>query len=221
MNEKKKIDKKGIFASVLIAASVILLFLVGIYAIQSRAAENTKKEVTEVVSAKKEEMVQELEEVSEYLTQVKETVSQNHSSLEIILNENFEKQLNETSENILQIEKQLETYIKKYASDHTNVTEGLSQIVEQLKISRIQLEDTRNVLLEKLSEAEGNAVQRQEKTEEAIRDMKERILHIQKQMEDCKTNEFIILECLHRSSKSGREWQRFCCSSRRNQETCR
>lgn len=184
MNEKKKIDKKGIFASVLIAASVILLFLVGIYAIQSRAAENTKKEVTEVVSAKKEEMVQELEEVSEYLTQVKETVSQNHSSLEIILNENFEKQLNETSENILQIEKQLETYIKKYASDHTNVTEGLSQIVEQLKISRIQLEDTRNVLLEKLSEAEGNAVQRQEKTEEAIRDMKERILHIQKQMED-------------------------------------
>lgn len=184
MNEKKKIDKKGIFASVLIAASVILLFLVGIYAIQSRAAENTKKEMTEVVSAKKEEMVQELEEVSEYLTQVKETVSQNHSSLEIILNENFEKQLNETSENILQIEKQLETYIKKYASDHTNVTEGLSQIVEQLKISRIQLEDTRNVLLEKLSEAEGNAVQRQEKTEEAIRDIKERILHIQKQMED-------------------------------------
>lgn len=194
MNDKNKINKKGMFAFVLIAAAVILLFLVGIYAIQSRAAENTKKEMTKVVSAKKEEMVQELEEVSEYLTQVKETVSQNHSSLEGILNENFQKQLNETSENILQIEKKLNTYIKRYDSDYASITEGLNQIVEQLEISRIQLEDTRNVLLEKMSEAEGNAVQRQEKTEEAIRDIKARILHIQKQMEDSHKELITLME---------------------------
>lgn len=194
MNEKKYSNKKRMFVSVLIAAMVILLFLAGIYAIQSRAANNTKKEMTKVVSAKKEEMTQELEEVSEYLTQVRETVSQNHSSLEVILNENFEKQLNETSENILQIDKQLEIYIKRYGSDHAKVTEGLNRIVEQLEISRTQLEDTRNVLLERMLEAEGNAVQRQEKMEEALRDIKERILHIQKQMEDSHKDLIALIE---------------------------
>lgn len=202
MNEKKTVNKKWLFASMLIAAVVILLLLAGIYAIQSRAGDNTKKEMTEVVSAKKEEMAQELEEVSEYLTQVRETVSQNHNSLEVILNENFEKQLNETSENILQIEKQLETYIKRYGSDYAKVTADLSQIVEQLEISRTQLEDTRNVLLERMSEAEGNAVQRQEKTEEALRDIKEQILHIQKQMEDSHKDLIALIESTAADEKS-------------------
>lgn len=202
MNEKKKVNKKWMFASMLIAAVVILLLLAGIYAIQSRASDNTKKEMTEVVSAKKEEMAQELEEVSQYLTQVRDTVSQNHNSLEVILNENFEKRLNETSENILQIEKQLETYIKRYGSDHAKVTADLSQIVEQLEISRTQLEDTRNVLLGRMLEAEGNAVQRQEKTEEALRDIKERILHIQKQMEDSHKDLIALIESTAADEKS-------------------
>ena len=92
------------------------------------------------------------------------------------------------------IEKKLNTYIKRYDSDHASITEGLNRIVEQLEISRIQLEDTRNVLLKKMSEAKGNAVQRQEKTEEAIRDIKARILHIQKQMEDSHKELITLME---------------------------
>ncbi len=195
MKKKQKKSSKLLWIVAAITAFVVVVFLLAQSLTQAKEANqlmfDTMASDTQKDDQNKEELLQELSQVGEYLDQMEETVVANQKSLSAITigyNDNFLNQCETLEQKINYIQDNLKKFLITYGNDDEEIRNLLENIGLDLEAARKGLEESHGETRRILSEMEESQNGRQEELKKLFSVIKEDIAGVKEKLEQTHKN---------------------------------